>query len=72
MRGSNAVIQNNTINYVALDSYNAAPGFDGSMEGGFAQNVTVRPRCARSGQDHAHIDSFTEPPSNGQFQRSTV
>ena len=45
VRGSNAVIQNNNVSYVALDSYNAAPGFDGSMEGGFAQNVTVCALC---------------------------
>ena len=50
VRGSNAIIQNNNVSYVALDSYNAAPGFDGSMEGGFAQNVTVRISQARFGR----------------------
>ena len=41
VRGANGNIQNNNISYVALNSFNFAPGFDGTHEGGFAQSMTV-------------------------------
>lgn len=42
VRGPNGNLANNNVSYVAFASFNFAPGFDSTYEGGFAQSLTVR------------------------------
>ena len=45
VRGQNGVLSNNNVSYVALNSFNFAPGFDSTYEGGFSSSLTARIHC---------------------------